>query len=515
MRTEKTISTNRTNIKATTVFVIAVVALLYCPFFNMRMIIEGYIGDAMIQIRTGLDMLSSHSLITEEIYSWHPGLNWVPHEEAWYFLVGLFYKIGGVAGVILLTAVFNYTIAGLIFRKNLQNNVNVYILVITAAVSRYLSFPNYNARPHLVSQLLFVILVYTMMDEKVSALKKIITFASFTFLLGWFHGGMIPMFFVIYLVFIVIELIYRNFKQAGLYALGFVAGIITSVINPTGIKVWTYGLVLSGGEDIRLAIEEWAPKTFSVVEITLLLMFLAGFSVDKRLRDFDKGVVTKFCFLCMFIIMSCKYCRSMNFTALIVLMFCAEELQILLNWINDNTFKFDVSKLKLGDVSNYIIVSFCIVFMLGMSVYSWTSFFPTNKLSDISTLAAYDEGVISVLKEKQYERIYNSFDTGSWLAYYGIPVHIDNRVDPYMMEFSGVDHIRGKMNIVDIDAMDSFVSEYDADAIVLNLFPGTTDMVFADDLYSSDRYNIIYDNTVVSPYDNSISFRWIVAECVD
>ena len=128
MRTEKTISTNRTNIKATTVFVIAVVALLYCPFFNMRMIIEGYIGDAMIQIRTGLDMLSSHSLITEEIYSWHPGLNWVPHEEAWYFLVGLFYKIGGVAGVILLTAVFNYTIAGLIFRKNLQNNVNVSIL---------------------------------------------------------------------------------------------------------------------------------------------------------------------------------------------------------------------------------------------------------------------------------------------------------------------------------------------------------------------------------------------------
>ena len=515
MNTEKTIKTSKRNIMATTVFVIAVVALLYCPFFNMSMIIQGYIGDAMIQIRTGLDMLSTHGLITDEIYSWHPDLNWVPHEEAWYFLVGLFYKIGGVAGVIILTAIFNYTIAGIIFKKNLQEKVNPYILVLTAAISRYFSFPNYNARPHLVSQLLFVILIYVMMDESKSEVKKIATFAVCTFLLGWFHGGTIPMFFVLYAVFIVIEIVYRNFRKAGIYALGLLAGAITSILNPAGIKVWTYGLILSGGEDVRLAIEEWAPKTFSVVEMALLLLLLVGFAVDKRLRDFDKNTVTKLCFYCMFIIMSCKYCRSMNFTALIVLMFCAEELQILLNWINDNTFKFNVSKFKLGDISNYILIAFCVIFMVGMSAFSWIRFFPTNTLSDISVLAAYDEGVIDVLHEKDYDRIYNAFDTGSWLAYYGVPVHIDNRVDPYMEEFSGVDHIRGKMNIDNIDDMDSFVDQYDADALVLNLFPGTTDMLFADDLYNSGRYNVVYDNTVTSPYDDSISFRWLIVECED
>jgi hypothetical protein len=86
MRTERTINTNKTSIKATTVFAIAVVALLYCPFFNMSMIGIGYIGDSVLQMRIGLDMISSHGLIVDDIYSWHPGLNWVPHEEGWYFL---------------------------------------------------------------------------------------------------------------------------------------------------------------------------------------------------------------------------------------------------------------------------------------------------------------------------------------------------------------------------------------------------------------------------------------------
>ena len=99
--------------------------------------------------------------------------------------------------------------------------------------------------------------------------------------------------------------------------------------------------------------------------------------------------------------------------------------------------------------------------------------------------------------------------------FYGIPVHIDNRIDPYMQEYSGVDHIRGKMLIADIDEIDAFVDEYDADALVLDLEPGTTDEYLAEDLYASERYNVIYDNTVVSTYDGKQTYRWMVVEVVD
>ena len=498
---------------STVVFVVAAIALLYCPFFNLKLIGDGFVGDTILQIRIGLDMIMQKKLIVTDIYSWHQNLNWCPHEEGWYFLVGLFYKIGGVAGVIGLAAIFNYTMAGIIFKHNLKT-VDIYIILLTAAAGRMLSFPNYNARPHLVSQLIIVVFLYSMLSGKISALKKSIIFTVGSFLMAWFHGGMIPLFFVIFLVFIAIECLYKNWKNCLWYLAGLASGFVASLLSPIGIGTWTYAFMQSKGTDIWKYNMEWDPKTFSIFEITVILVFLIAFGVDERLRKFDKIVLTKLALLCMFIVLSCKYCRFMNYFALLLVMFGAEELQILLNWINDNVFKIDKKKLKLGDISNYILTAFCTGFMLFTSVFSWISYFPTNTLSDISALAAYDEGVIAVLKDKGYERIYNSFNTGTWLAYYGIPVHIDNRTDLYMEEFSGVDHIRGKMLIGSVGEMDAFVDEYDADAVVLDLLPGTTEEFFADELYASDRYNVIYDNTVTSTYDPGESYRWIIAECV-
>ena len=495
------------------IFVIAAVALIYCPFFSMNMIGQGYIGDSLIQIRIGLDMISSRGLILNDIYSWHEGLNWYAHEEGWYFVAGLAYKLAGIAGVIGLTAVFNYAIAGIIYKHELKT-VDPYIMLLTSAAGVFLTFPNYNARPHLVSQLIITVFVYAMMSGKLSSVRKCILFAVSAFIMSWFHGGMIPLFFVIFALFIVIEALFRQFKTCAVYLAGMVCGFAASLLNPIGIGVWTFGLKQTGASDIWQFVEEWNPKTFSIPEITLILAFLLGFAVDERLRRFDKNTLIRFALICMFIIASCRYCRFMNYTALFIVMFGGEELQILLNWINDNITKFDKSSFELHDISYYILTVFCAGFMLFTVITSWLSYFPTNTVSDISALAAYDEGVISVLKEKDYDRIYNSFNTGTWLAFYGIPVHIDNRIDPYLEEYSGEDHIRGQMLINTIGDMDAFVDRYDADAVVLDLMPGTTDEYFADELYASDRYNVIYDNTVVSNYDGEISFRWLIAECV-
>ena len=495
-------------------FIVAVIALLYCPFFNVMFIGNGYIGDAMIQIRIGLDMIAKKGLIVNDIYSWHQNLNWYPHEEAWYFVVGLAYKLGGIAGVIILTAIFNYTMAAIIFKKNLET-VNSYILVLTAAIARCFSFPNYNARPHLASQLIFVVFVYIMLEDKISILKKCIAFSVCSFLMAWFHGGMIPLFFVVFGVFIAIEVVFKQFKTAGKYLLGLLAGAVASLLNPIGVGVWTYALMQSQGSDVWKYNMEWQPKTFSVIEISALLLIFVGFAVDERLRNFDKKIITKLCFYCMFIIISCKYCRFMNFTALVIVMFCGEELAILLDWLNRNITKLDTKKFRLGDISNYILTAFCVGLMLFTTVFSWITYFPTNTVSDISGIAAYDEGVINVVREKGYSRIYNSFNSGTWLAFYGIPVHIDNRTDLYLAEFSGVDYITNKMLIADIDEMNGFVDEYHPDALVLDLEPGTTDEYFAEDLYASERYNVIYDNTVVSTYDGKQTYRWMVVEVVD
>lgn len=497
---------------AAKVFVVCAIALLYCPFFNIMLIGVGYAGDTLIQMRIGLDMIASKGLILDDLYSWHQGLNWYAHEEGWYLLAGAAYKIGGIAGVIGLSAIFNYAMAGIIFKKSLET-VDPYIMLLVAAAGRVLSFPNYNARPHLVSLLIFLVFIYVMLSDRVSDYKKCISFALSVLLLGWFHGGIIPVFFAVFAVFVLVELITGSFKRVGVYALGLIAGVITSLMNPIGADVWLYGLKQSDAHEIWAHIDEWQPKTFSVLEISIILVILIGFVLDERLHNFDKKVIAKLSLLCMFLIMSTQYGRFMNFTAMLIVMFGGEELQILLNWANDNLFKIDKKKLELHDVSYYILALFCAGFMIYTSVFSWITYFPTNSVSDISDIAAYDEGVIDILHEKNYERIYNSFNTGTWLAFYGIPVHIDNRTDLYMEEYSGVEHLRGQMLITDIDEMNAFVDKYDADALVLDLEAGTTDEWFADELYASDRYSVIYDNYVTSTYDPDYTYRWMVVEC--
>ena len=87
------------SIGAKELFLVCALILIYCPFFYTDMI-GNYVGDAAIQIKIGLDCLSSGRFIPVEIYSWHEGLNWWPHETGWYYIVGVAYKLFGLFGVI-------------------------------------------------------------------------------------------------------------------------------------------------------------------------------------------------------------------------------------------------------------------------------------------------------------------------------------------------------------------------------------------------------------------------------
>ena len=291
---------------------------------------------------------------------------------------------------------------------------------------------------------------------------------------------------------------------------------VCSLLNPLGIKVWTYALVQSEGTAVWEYNIEWAPKTFAIWEIAILLVVLVGFVVDGRVKKFDKDAIARLCIFCLFIILSCKYCRFMNFTAMFIPALCSEEIQSLVIWINDNIFHIKKEKVRFSDMSYFILSGFCALFFCFMTVFSIKSFIPYNSMSSAGAIAAYDPGVIVCAQQNGYKRIYNSFNTGSWLAFYDIPVHIDNRSDLYMESFSGTDYISGQMMIENIEDMDKFVDKYDCDALILDLIPGTTDMWFADDLYAaSDRYNVVYDNTVTSIYDPNLSYRWLVVECID
>ncbi|MCQ2516395.1 MAG: hypothetical protein MJ094_05980 [Saccharofermentans sp.] len=495
------------------IFLLCAVIVIYCPFLYVNNIGD-YIGDTIIQTKIGLDCLKNHTFIPVEIYSWHENLNWVTHEIGWYYLVGIAYKLFGLFGIIGVSALINYSIAVIGFKHNYDNNVHPLVIVVAACLARFLTFPSYNARPNLFTQLAVTVLFYALLSEK-SLKRKCVTFIVASFLVAWFHGGLIVLPFIIMFVVTVIELIFKNYKAVKAYLISLLVGFGASLLNPNGIEIWTYSFKRNGPvNDYYISfVNEWQPKTFSMLEIAIILLILIGFAVDKRLRDFDKNTIIRLCFFCMFIIMSCKYCRLMNYTALVVLLFCAEEIQILIEWVNNNTVKIDKDIFDFSDTANNILSVFCVGFAVFITVTSINQYFPTNTMSDISAIEGYDEGVIDCVNEHGYRRIYNDFDTGTWLAFYDVPVHIDNRSDLYMPQYSGVDYITGQMIISNIGDMDWFYEQYSPDALVLQEYPGTVDELFVEDLIESDRYTLVYDNLCQSVYDENISYRWLVFEC--
>jgi hypothetical protein len=106
-------------------------------------------------------------------------------------------------------------------------------------------------------------------------------------------------------------------------------------------------------------------------------------------------------------------------------------------------------------------------------------------------------------------------DTGAWLAFYEIKVHVDNRTDPYNSGFNNTDYLSDSFGINNLYELDSIREKYGCDAFLLEVNPVVCQLINEIELYAPDRYRIVYDNTVTSVIDGHGSIRWIIIECVE
>lgn len=496
---------------AANLFLCAVVLLLFSPFAGITSMF-GMTGDTAIQIKIGLDDIAHGTLITDEIYSWHENLVFTAHESGWYLLLGFMYKMIGLWGVIAVGMLFNYA-TGFTALSYSKDKAHPFITALVIAITPMLNgYPDYNVRPSVTSIFLVTLLMAVFMTDR-KPLTRVIVFSVSCFLLGWFQGGILPLYFVVYAVFIVIELLYKKLRDAGSLSIGLASGFILSLLNPMGIRNWLFGLKQSGATDIWVLVDEWKPMSFSILQAVLILLVLIGFMTGEGIRKFEKKTVTKLALLCMFFILTCVYKRFVSYFSVAFLMFAPEQYESLLKWLGSEVLKLKkMPSLTLSDFF-YKVLSGCIVLMMAaLAVIQVNAYLPTGTFADIEKMAAYDPQAVEFIKEQGYEKIFNSFDTGSWLAFHDVKVHIDNRIDPFMSEFSGEDHIRGQMSMDTLSDLDAFRARYDNDAFLIN-YPNP-DLLYEIDTYAAGRYRLVYDNTVDSSIEGVGSMRWIIIECI-
>lgn len=503
----------KTKTDPSAIFVIAAALLIFSPFASMNHL-SGWVLDCSIQIRLGLDAIASGHFITDEIYSWHEGLVFTAHETGWYLILGLVYKFFKLYGVLAVSTLFTFgtavTLANYI-RKTAHPLMCLAVMVLGCI---FKGFPDYNARPSTASTFIVILTIVILMSEKKPVFKAAV-FAAGAFLLAWLHGGMLPLYFAILAVFIVIELIFKQWRTAVTLIIGAAAGFIVSIANPIGFRLWTYALSQSGAKGVWALIDEWNPVTFTIIQIFLILLVFVGFMCGKGVREFEKDSITKLALLCMFLVISCVYRRFMLNFSLMFILFAPKAYQDVITWLITNLIpKLSGKKAELSKAFYLLLAGVCAGMFLMAGVLNIRTYLPTGTMADIEKMAAYDDNVVTFVKEKGYKKLYNDFNSGSWLVFKGVKVHIDNRVDPFISEFSEVDHMTGKMTVSTLFELDNFRNEYNNDAFLLTTNVGFSPLIYEIENYASDRYKVVYDNTLTSNVRNGETLRWIVIECL-
>ena len=495
-----------------TVFLIAVALLVFGPFTSMEHI-GNWVYDCAIQIKLGMDGIDAGHMITDEIYSWHEGLVFTAHESGWYLIVGFLYKYLGVWGVLAVCSVLSCSaaIAAAMFSRKKVHPLFIAAALVLVRLMR--CFPDYSARPSTSSTLIFIVTIIVLLSDREPIFKAGV-FTIFCLLLAWLHGGFVPIYFAVYALFIVFELLYKNFKDAGVLACGILSGFAVSLLNPIGFGLWSYGLKQTGSAEAISLIDEWKPLEFDIVQVLILLLVLVGFMAGKGVREFEKKALIKLALFCMFFIMACVYRRFALLLSIAFVLFAPEAYQDLAVWLRKNLLPKLPDKIKLSNAFYGLLAGVAAVMIVLSGVFYSGKYIKTNTMADAEAIAAFDKGAADYVEEAGYEKIFNSFDTGSWLVFNGIKVHIDNRFDPYNSAFSGTDYLTGKMEITNLYELDSFRAEYDCDAFLLDVNPVSCPLLNEIELYASDRYKIVYDNTVTSVAPNHGSIRWIVIECI-
>ena len=495
--------------------------------------------DTAVQIKTGLLMLDG-VVIDEDIYSWHNGLKWILHEKSWYLLVGIIYKYFKVPGLVVLSMISNSLILIFISLINkIKYNFNSVYISLALLFNHFL-FPSVinDIRPQLISIPITVSLAVCSTFIKNKKHLFLIFYIN-VLLVSLLHCSTVLLLYIIIIFRIFIDLIEsKNIKLFIKELFIVILSLFIPILITGGIDSVLYLNGQSCYPEIMDLFSAWKPGVFTVIQVVYLLLLLIVLSINvMKNNKLSYTNALKLGYLCMFIIGYCIYGRIAIYLYLYVLFISPYFISFIIDYFKLDKINIIISKVwKKLDII-FVSISFVLYILVNFSLYDF-SYIKT--INDAAVAIGYDTDLISFIKNKGYNKIYNDFNIGTWLLFNDIKVHIDNRVDPYLFSYSGEDHFHNEYLISDLTHLDDFVQRYHPDALIFvynkgdSLITNNGKEIYKhyDDMhnfineinnYASDKYNQVYYNEITGKKflsynvdeiqeDNSINLCWVVYE---
>lgn len=376
-------------------------------------------SDYFWHIKAGEKMVSSHSILKHDVFSWYlKGKYWMSHE--WLFEVIIYLLKCFFPHIYLI--IYSFISIFLLFCILFFTNQKKYLKNIPFSLCWLFLFTIFagfiQGRPHLFSFVFFACTIWLLYDLYYHEdSKKIFFLPLITIFWANFHGGSSNLSYLFCLCFLVVGLfsfstskmvsVKISKKQIFRYFVVMIFCMIATCVNPHGVKMFFYPYQNIFNTLMLNHIAEWQPTVLSnpvhyVYFSFLLFVFLIFLFSKRKIQFLDFVLFLIGCYLGL---------KSIRFW-IYVYFICTY-------------FIFDYI-----DSRKYDKGTFFLLFFLSMGLIFCTVFNGKKILKEISH-CFIDDQVISILQKEQPKRLYNFYDYGGYLIYCNIPVFVDGRADLY------------------------------------------------------------------------------------
>ncbi len=256
-------------------------------------------GDLARHLRVGNYILDHHGLFYHDIFSFTvQGKAFVPYEWLSEVLFALSDRVGGLAAVVVLTALVGTTTYALVTHFLLRKGVDTLLALSTGILAAMVSLKFWVARPHLFTSLA-VILLLMLLERSSRRWRDLWRYTALFAIWANLHGGFLYglILIAVYVAGDLAEFRYgdgdRAWTQRAKYQAGaFAAALVGCCVNPTGPLLFRHVSGYLGDTFlVNMTVEyrspnfhDFLPKFF----LLTLILIIGGLALSKQRPTFPR-----------------------------------------------------------------------------------------------------------------------------------------------------------------------------------------------------------------------------------
>lgn len=466
------------NVNKNLIVILSVLILIGTGFFILEK--TRYLSvidpDIFWHVKTGKWILENGYIPKVDVFSWHSGLNWMPHEWLYDIFLNIIYNKFSFQGIIAFAAIILFikiafcTIYNVVIKKE---NIQGYS-IFAACMLIFTGYTWAVGRPLEVTTIILLINLVTFIKNRS---KKIyyLSFAISCLAIANLHGGTLQSIFVQMMIFIIMDIAYyrktgeKEYKNDAILKIKvMVVGFFISIINPHGINVYSYAfkMLFTNAKEVTSAIAEWHPMIFiGIVPCILFILIYISIAINKNTQKLHKEDVTKLAIISFWGVAMLRYSRCTPIFLFIVLLWGYPFVRSFFETII-HEFKLE----KIFKIVKYIFVIIGIVFIIITTTMmgKWYTYYFKNDIDKLLK-TAYPYKCLEYIKENKITTKLYCDNLGSWLLFNDIPTFVDGRCDPFVNEFSpGNNQFLEVANIKSSDDLLEIFDKYDIQYALLD-----------------------------------------------